>query len=93
MELNQHDYDDRSDRLPLSLLSANIDEVTLANADFTPSERFVELAVYPPMSNTLSMTSRKPEAGEIVILQVGPNTMKQAVGQRDDDILTPQQLK
>ena len=45
------------------------------------------------MSNTLSHLPRKLEQGEIVLLQVGPNTMRQVVVQRDDDILTPAQLK
>ena len=45
------------------------------------------------MSNTLGHIPRKPKPGEIVLLQVGPNTMRQEVVQRDDDILTPGQRK
>ena len=41
----------------------------------------------------MPVTSRKPEPGEIVLLQVGPNARRQESVQRDDDILTPAQLK
>ena len=45
------------------------------------------------MINTMSNLPRNPNAGEIVLLQIGPNTVWQVVVQRDDDILTPAQLK
>jgi len=91
-ELKKETRDELNDRLPLTLLTANVDEVTLAEpSDINAS--YVELAVYPPMTNTMSHLPRKPQPGEIVLLQVGPNTVRQVVVQRDDDILTPAQLK
>ena len=92
-EMHEAKHDDQSDRMPLSLLCANIDAVTLAEPLNEIDQEFVELAVYPPMSNTLSVVPRQLEPGEIVLLQVGPNTMRQEVVKRDDDILTPAQLK
>ena len=52
---------------------------------------YAELAVYPPMTNTIEGVS--PGRGEIVALQVGPAAVRQVVVKRDDDILTPAQLK
>jgi len=85
--------DELNDRMPLSLLTASVDEVTLAEPSDGIYASYVELAVCPPMSNIVGHLPRKPEPGEIVLLQVGPNTMRQEVVQRDDDILTPAQLK
>ena len=82
-----------NDGMPLSLLTANVDEVTLADPGFEVSASYVELAVYPPMANTLSRLPREPKSGEIVLCRIGPNTVRQVVVQRDDDILTPAQLK
>ena len=53
---------------------------------------YAELAIYPPMTNTVGL-ERQPQPGEIVLLQMGQNTVRQAVVKRDDDLLTPQQLK
>ena len=85
--------DELNDRMPVSLLTADLDAVTLAEPSQDIDSDFVELAVYPPMTNTLSHVPRKPEQPEIVLLQVGPTTMRQEVVQRDDDILTQAQLK
>ena len=92
-ELKREQRDELNDRLPLSLLTANVDKVTLAEPSGGTDASYVELAVCPQMTNTLSYLPRKPESGEIVLLQVGPNTMRQEVVQRDDDIPTPAQLK
>ena len=51
-----------------------------------------ELAVYPPATNMLDL-SEKPKEGEIVLLQMGANKVRQVVVKRDDDVLTPEQLK
>ena len=70
-----------------------MDEVTLAEPSRDISASYVELAVYPPMTNTLSNLPREPKSGEIVLLQIGPNTVRQVVVQRDDDMCTLAQLK
>ena len=41
----------------------------------------------------MSNLARNPKSGEIVLLQIGRNTVRQVVVQRDDDILAPAQLK
>ena len=92
-DMAKETHNELNDRMPLSLLTANVDEVTLAEPQVDPNVSYVELAVYPPMSNTLSHLPRTPVQGEMVLLQVGPNTMRQVVVQRDDDILTAAQLK
>ena len=77
--------------MPLSLLLASVEDITLAPLEpVTATE--VELAIYPPMTATFELENR-PGPGEIVLLQIGHNTVRQAVVQRDDDILTPEQLK
>ena len=91
-ELKKETRNELDDRLPLSLLTANVDEITSAEPSTDISASYVELAVYPPMTNTMSHLPRKPHSGEIVLLQIGPNTVRQVVVQRDDDILTPAQL-
>ena len=77
----------------MALLTANVDEVTLAEPNTDNNASYVELAVYPPMTNTLSHLPREPQSGEIVLFQIGPNTVRQVVVQRDDDMLTRAQLK
>ena len=47
-ELSKEPRDELNDRMPLSLLTANVDEVTLAEPCVDPSISYVELAVYPP---------------------------------------------
>ena len=78
-------------RMPLSLLLTSAEDIILAPMEFSPKSE-VELAVYPPMTNTLELNER-PGPGEIVLLQIGHNTVRQVVAQRDDDILTPEQVK
>ena len=53
----------------------------------------VELAIYPPMTNTLKLETAQPQGNDIVLLQIGSNTTRQQVVQRDDDLLTPAQIK
>ena len=56
------------------------------------ADQYVELAVYPPMTNTLAL-DQQPNSDEIVLLQIGENTVRQTVVKRDDDTLTQAQLK
>ena len=88
-ELKKETRNELDDRMPLSLLIADIDEVTLAEPSTDVSASYVELCVSPPMMNTLSYLPRQPQPGEVVLLQIGPNTVRQVVAQRDDDVLTP----
>ena len=53
-ELKMKTRDELNDRLPLALLTANVDEVTMAEPSSEVNASYVELAVYPPMANTLS---------------------------------------
>ena len=53
-ELKKETRNELDDRLPLSLLTANVDEVTLEEPSTDISASYVELAVYSPMTNTLS---------------------------------------
>ena len=85
-------HDDLGDRLPLSLLTAPAEELILAPPLELNHESHVELAVYPPATNVLDLEDR-PGPGEIVLLQMGPTKVRQVVVKRDDDILTPAQLK
>ena len=66
-ELKEVTRNKLDDRLPLSLLIANVDEVTLAEPSADISASYVELAVYPPLTNTMSHLPRKPQSGEIVL--------------------------
>ena len=84
--------DELDDRLPLSLLSAPTEELILVPPIELNHDTHVELAVYPPATNMLDLSER-PQQGEIVLLQMGANKVRQVVVKRDDDILTPEQLK
>ena len=78
--------------MPLSLLTCSPEELHIEEPIEVGAAEYAELAVYPPMTNTVGL-DRQPEPGEIVLLQMGHNTVRQAVVKRDDDLLTPQQLK
>ena len=78
--------------MPLPLLQAPAEELILAPPLELSHDSSVELAVYPPATNMLDLQDR-PGEGEIVLLQMGPNKVRQVVVKRDDDILTGAQLK
>jgi hypothetical protein len=63
-KLKEKERDELHDRLPLALLSANIDEVTLAEPSYDLNASHVELAVYPPMTDNLGNLPRKPHVGD-----------------------------
>ena len=46
-ELAKETRNELDDRMPLCLLTANADEVTLAEPQVDPNVSYVELAVYP----------------------------------------------
>ena len=77
--------------MPLSLLTATADNIVLG-PPLDCNNQEVELAVYPPMTNTIKL-DQQPGRGEIVLLQMGQNIVRQTCVKRDDDILTPLQLK
>ena len=56
-ELATEPHDDLGDRMPLSLLAANLDEVTLGDPSEGYDEQFVELAVYPPNAQHIEHSS------------------------------------
>eukprot|EP00974_Lingulodinium_polyedra_P080069 7754864-Lingulodinium_polyedra.AAC.1 len=70
-------------RMPLRLL--NIPEeheaLVLYSEDALPDE--VELAIYPPMTNTVECGGQVKDSG-MVLLQLG-KSVRQTVVQRDDD--------
>ena len=85
------------DRLPLNLLSwLNRDPSepgpTATTEDNNPISE-VELAVYPPMCNTLPDLPRQPGEGEMVVYKVTQKTARAEVVKRDDDLLTPQEVQ
>ncbi len=55
-------------------------------------DEYVELGIYAPSSHLLDLDD-KPGDDEMVLIQMGHNTAQQAVVQRDDDLLTAEQLK
>ena len=79
------------DRMQLSLLNITADNVVLAEP-LTEWDSHIELGIYPPMTNAVKL-GRKLQPGEIVLLQMNENTVRQAVVHRDDDVLTSDQLK
>ena len=85
-------HDDLSDRMPLSLLNVPAESIVLATPLEVSQDQYVELAIYPPMTRTLAL-DREPKNDDIVLLQMGYNTVRQAVVKRDDDTLTQSQLK
>ena len=84
--------DECDDRLPLTLLSAATDELIQPPPLELNRDSHVELAVYPPETNLLDLTTR-PQADEMVLLQMGVNKVRQTVVKRDDDVLTPAELQ
>ena len=83
---------DGGDRMPLSLLTAPANDIVLGTPLELPTEQTVELGIYQHMTSTLEL-DHKPGHGEIILLHMGHNTVRQAVVKRDDDLLTPAQLK
>ena len=53
-EHKREQRDELNDHLPLSLHRAKVDEVTLAEPSDGTDASYVELAMYPPMTNTLA---------------------------------------
>jgi hypothetical protein len=51
-----------------------------------------EVLVYPPMANTVS-TERSLASDEVLVLKVSTNTVRQKIVKRDDDLLTPEQVR
>ena len=88
-------HDDLMDRMPLTLLTAPAEELILAEPIDNITETHVELGVSSAAANMMELSDveRRPGHNEIVLLQMGHNTVRQVVVQRDDDILTPDQLK
>ena len=56
--------------MPLSLLTAPLDSIVFGEPMEVSTAEYVELAVYPPMTNTFDLKCR-PQRVEIVSLQVG----------------------
>ena len=55
-------------------------------------DRKVSLAVYPPVSNTLPNLTRAVGPSEMLLVSMAEH-VRQAVVQRDDDVLTPNQVR
>ena len=89
------DHDPLGDRMPLSLLMAPADSLVLAEPHELDHSAYVELVVYPPAIDMLELSDlpERPVRGEIVLLQMGPNKVRQFVVHRDDDVLTSAQSK
>eukprot|EP00974_Lingulodinium_polyedra_P123629 11187508-Lingulodinium_polyedra.AAC.1 len=79
------------DRMPLHMLNSpeEHEELVLYSEDALPDE--VELAIYPPMTTTVECGGQAKD-NDMVLLQMG-KSVRQTVVQRDDDVLTPEQLK
>ena len=87
--------DDLQDRMPLTLLTAPAEELILAAPIECITDTPVELAVSSAASNMMELSDidHRPGPHKIVLLQMGHNSVRQVVVQRDDGILTPEQLK
>ena len=89
-------YDDSKDRMPLSLLMTPPEDIHLDKVpELTDSgieDEYVELGIYAPSSHLFDLDD-EPGDDEMVLIQMGHNIVRQAVVQRDDDLLTPEQLK
>ena len=81
--------------MPLSLLTASAESLIFATPLELNHETHAELAVYPPATNLLELSDlpKRLEQGEIVLLQMGHNKVRQVVVHGDDDILTQAQRK
>ena len=77
--------EDEGQRMPLSLLQCSPEDLMVGEPVEVTAAEYAELAVYPPMTNTVRL-ERQPEPGEIVLLQMGQNTVRQAVVKRDDEL-------
>ena len=75
------EHDDSRDRMPLSLLTAPAESLILAPPLELNHESCVELAVYPPATNMFELSDlpKQPGRGEIVLLQMGHNEVRQVV--------------
>ena len=78
-------------RMPLCYFRS-VEPSALTPMPSTTNKGYVELSVCRPMTNTMDLEVR-PQRGQMVLLQIGPNNVRQEVVQRDDDVLTSAQLK
>ncbi len=85
-------YDDAKDRMPLSLMTTQPEDIHLDAPIEQPEADWVELGIYAPVTHMFELEN-EPEWGEMILIQMGHNTVRQTVVQRDDDLLTPEQLQ
>ena len=82
--------------MPLSLLMTPPEDIHLDKVpeptDSGIEDEYVELGIYAPRSHIFDLDD-EPGDDEMVLIQMGHNTVRQAVVQRDDDLLTAEQLK
>ena len=88
-------HDDLLERMPLTLLTAPAEELILAEPIEHITDTHVNLEVSAAAANMMELSDidHRPGPNEIVLLQMGHNTVRQVVVKRDDDILTPEELK
>ena len=80
------------DRMPLTRLNVsqeNVPQVAPASGDFEAQE--VELAVYPPMTNALTL-KQLPTSNEMVLFRLNSKGATQEVARQDIQLLTAEQL-
>ena len=58
-----------------------------------PTEEHGEIAFYPPMCQSIPNLPRKPGPDEMVVYKVTQQSARAEVVKRDDDVLTPQEVK
>ena len=86
------EHNDAVDRMPLSLMQAQshlrVEPPSLA----TKLDDHAEFIVMQPMTNAMPL-ERPLHHDEVVLLQMAQNSVRQTVVKRDDDLLTPAQIK
>ena len=86
--------EDTGDRLPLTHMLPDYFPTTVLPPLTDNNNAFVELSFMQPMTNLIQL--EQPHAldpGEMVLLQMTENSARQVVVKRDDDLLTPSQIK
>ena len=88
------------DRMPLGLLSSTELLTSVCNTQFDYREELYddeqvlcELAIYPPMCKTVPDAPFVAEDEVLVFQTSAKSATRRVVVQRDDDLLTPEQVK
>ena len=82
--------------LPIGLLRADCSHLIMVPLDLEkaePTEEHREIAFHPPVCQSIPNLPRKPGPDEMVVYKVTQQSARAEVVKRDDDVLTPQEVK